>query len=112
MSGRSAQGIGGSWRSSARILRNDVQSLSTQKIRRPVEMSAATRHDVARADHRVVVEGISEVQATPCARLCGCDRFGRVRLLLRATNGHQRPAQKPVQGPCYKQACRTIFSLP
>jgi hypothetical protein len=85
---------------------------SEQKYFASCWISAATRHDAARAGRRVVLEGISRERGNAVTGLCGGDAFARLRSLHRATNGHQRPAQKPVQGPCYKQACRTIFSFP
>jgi hypothetical protein len=46
-----------------------------------------------------VLEGSSREHGNAVVGLCGGDAFGRLPSLLRATNGHQRPARRAVQGP-------------
>ena len=96
----------------ARRRRSRTNKAAPWKNLAACEISAATLHDAARASCGVVLEGISEAPGKAVARLFGRDGFRRRRRLLRTTIGHLLPARKAVQGPCYKQACRTISSLP
>src|SRR2546425_426807 len=80
----------------------------SRPVRFPQRLSTTLRGQVAESCWKASLR-----HAATLWRVCtGRDRFRGLRLPVRATTGHLPPVPRTVHGPCYKQVCRTISSLP